>query len=80
MARREIRGAPIPAPRPRAILPVEVRLDSGVFVVSERWSVGVSSDVSVSVLDCVEEVDEEEEEEEEILNMPETKPVLGQSS
>jgi hypothetical protein len=78
MARREISGAPIPAPRPRAILPVEVRLDSGVFVVSERWSVGVSSDVFVfvSVLDCVDEVDEEEE----ILNTAETKPVLGQSS
>jgi hypothetical protein len=59
-------------------LPVEVRLDSGVFVVSERWSVLVSSLVSVfvPVLDCVEEV----EEGEEMLNIPETKPVLGQFS
>jgi hypothetical protein len=59
-------------------LPVDVKLVSGVFVVSERWSVEVSSlvPVFVSVLGCVEAVVEEEE----ILNIPETKPVLGQSS
>lgn len=38
MARREIRGAPMPAPRPRAILPVEVRDVGESVVVGESGS------------------------------------------
>lgn len=38
MARREISGAPMPAPRPRAILPVEVRDVGESVVVGESGS------------------------------------------
>lgn len=60
MARREISGAPMPAPRPRAILPVEVRDVGESVVVGESGSDSDSeSESAIGELegdDLVEEV------------------------
>lgn len=50
MARREISGAPMPAPRPRAILPVEVR-DVGESVVTAESGSDSESESEIGVVE-----------------------------
>lgn len=62
MARREIRGAPMPAPRPRAILPVEVR-DVGESVVVGESGSDSDSDSESEIGELELEGDDLEEED-----------------
>ncbi len=57
MARREISGAPMPAPRPRAILPVEVRDVGESVVVGESGSDSDSDSESESAIGELEGYD-----------------------
>ena len=69
IARRDINGAPMPTPNPRAILPVDVRdVDDDVEAGSEELLFSLSRELLVGVSaeeGMVEFLDEEEDEDEE---------------